>query len=91
MHVLASMHLCVHKCIVVIKRVCSGTFKTQGETMGFSRDWPGHLQRTCPHVDLDAIEWMSDVNAATIPYGILVRVYDQGDDKEDSEYCSPVD
>ena len=57
--------------------------------MGFS-SWPGHLHRTCPHVDLNAIEWKSDVNAAAMPYGILVLVYDKDYDDEDDEYCSPV-
>jgi len=80
---------CMAASIVLQCRQRPGSFTTQGETMEFSRNWPGHLARTCPHVDLNAIEWKSDNNIASIPYGILVRIYpakEAGD-----EYCSPVD
>ena len=30
-----------------------GSFKTQGETMGFTRDMPGHLVGECPHVEVN--------------------------------------
>ena len=64
------------------------SFQAQGETMGFHRKWPGHLQRECPHVDLQTVEWTTDANASAIPYGVLIRTFDQDGDKE---YSSPVD
>jgi hypothetical protein len=63
-----------------------GSFKTQGETMGFGR-WPGHLERECPHVDLGTLEWMSAINVAAIPYGLLIRTFGA----DDEGYRSPVD
>ena len=67
------------------------SFRTQGETMGFERTWPGRLARTCPHVDLRHIEWLSDTNAAAIPYGLLVRVWPTTYDPDAEAYSSPVD
>eukprot|EP01043_Picozoa_sp_COSAG02_P030315 COSAG02_NODE_1929_length_10336_cov_69.703819_3_plen_795_part_00 len=64
-----------------------GSFKTQGETMGFEREWPGHLARECPHVDLRTLEWMSANNVAAIPYGLLIRTFGVDDDS----YSSPND
>jgi hypothetical protein len=64
------------------------SYQCQGETMGFEQNWPGHLQRWCPHVQLSEIEWMSDTNVAAIPYRLLVRVFDVDADKE---YQSPID
>ena len=64
------------------------SYQCQGETMGFEQNWPGHLQRWCPHVQLSEIEWMSDTNVAAIPYRLLVRVFDVDTDKE---YQSPID
>ena len=63
-----------------------GSFKTQGETMGFAR-WPGHLERECPHVDLGMLEWMSANNVAAIPYGLLIRTFGA----DDEGYHSPLD
>ena len=81
--------------IALICRQSPGTITKQGETMGFNHHWPGHLQRTCPSVDLSEIEWKSEVNEGAIPYGILIRVYDMQEAKrikdEEDEYCSPVD
>ena len=68
-----------------------GSFRTQGETMRFEREWPGHLARTCPHVDLKHIEWLSDITTAAIPYGLLVRVWPDGHDPDAEVYKSPVD
>jgi len=64
------------------------SYQHQGETMGFERDWPGHLLRWCPHVELSQIEWKSDTNVAAIPYRLLVRVFDAD---ADEEYRSPID
>ena len=55
--------------------------------MGFGR-WRGHLEQHCPHVNLDSIEWKSNANVATIPYGLLIRVYKYG---ADQVYRSPRD
>jgi hypothetical protein len=68
-----------------------GSFTTQGETMSFERTWPGRLAHTCPHVDLCQIEWLSDANVATIPYGLLVRVWPTNADPDDEAYTSPID
>ena len=76
--------------IVLQCRQKPGTFRTQGETMAFGR-WPGHLERTCPHVNLGEIEWLTDVSHAAIPYGLLVRVWPTGADPEGDVYKSPVD
>jgi ATP-dependent DNA helicase PIF1 len=64
-----------------------GTFVTQGETMAFARDMPGHLEHECPHVDLNSIEWKSAENVAAIPYGLLIRTFGA----DDAAYNSPVD
>lgn len=64
-----------------------GSFETQGETMAFERDWPGHLERECPHIDLRTIEWKSDNNVAAIPYGLMIRTFGMNDE----DYRSPVD
>jgi hypothetical protein len=78
-----------------------GSFELQGETMGFGTHsskvhfggqvgpWPGHLERECPHVDLDTIEWKSDNNVAAIPYRLLVRVFRTT--RDEHNYCSPGD
>eukprot|EP01048_Picozoa_sp_COSAG05_P021098 COSAG05_NODE_3780_length_1841_cov_32.881171_1_plen_406_part_10 len=66
-----------------------GSFWTQGETMKFRTEWPGHLKQQCPHVDLEQVEWMSETNAAAIVYGILIRPFNQGGDS--AVYRSPVD
>ena len=76
--------------IVLQCRQKPGSFETQGETMRFGC-WPGHLERTCPHVDLGAIEWKSRVNAGAIPYGLLVRVWPAGADPTGDVYASPID
>ncbi len=86
--------------IVLQIRQKPGSFKTQGETMGFEKPtksgkgpWPGYLAKACPHVDLETIEWKTETTAAAIPYGILIRVFDPDDDSETSEkgnYSSPV-
>jgi hypothetical protein len=68
-----------------------GSFRTQGETMAFGRTWPGHLARTCPHVDLGHIEWLGDQSHMVIPYGLLIRVWPTGADPEAEAYKSPVD
>ena len=45
-----------------------GSFKTQGETMGFERKWPGHLEKhQHPDLDLGQIEWMSDQTRMAVP------------------------
>ena len=64
-----------------------GSFETQGETMCFTRDMPDHLARECPYVVLRTIEWMSTVNVAAIPYGLLIRTFGA----DDASYLSPVD
>ena len=66
------------------------SYEAQGETMRFS-EWPGHLERTCPHTDLKTVEWKSERNVGAIPYGILVRVWPYGRDPEETEYSSPID
>ncbi len=86
--------------IVLQIRQKPGSFKTQGETMGFEKQtksgkgpWPGYLAQACPHVDLKTIEWKTETTAAAIPYGVLIRVFDPDDDNETSEkarYSSPV-
>jgi hypothetical protein len=81
----------MHASIALQCRQKPASFRTQGETMGFERSWPGHLARTCPHVDLDHIEWLSDTNAAAIPYGLLVRVWPTARDPDAEVYKSPVD
>ena len=40
---------------------------------------------------LQSIEWLSDVEAATIPYGLLLRVWPKKGDHEHKQYISPVD
>jgi hypothetical protein len=67
------------------------SFRTQGETMLFEKQWEGHLAMTCPHVDLDEIEWFSDTHVAAIPYGLLVRTWPTGADPHADVYKSPVD
>ena len=67
------------------------SFTSQGETMRFEQEWPGYLARTCPHVDLDHIEWMSDINSAVIPYGLLVRVWPTFNYADTQVYKSPLD
>jgi hypothetical protein len=64
-----------------------GSFETQGETMRFAREMPGHLGRACPHVDLRTIEWKSGNNVAAIPYGLLIRTFGA----DDNGYRSPLD
>ena len=49
--------------------------------------WPGHLARECPHVDLQQIEWKTEENVGTIPYGLLIRTFGP----DDKDYTSPVD
>ena len=56
--------------------------------MGFRR-WTGHLERECPHVDLQNIEWKTKRNVATMPYGLLIRPFAWG--LNPREYASPVD
>lgn len=63
------------------------SFKTQGETMNFESAWPGYLERECPGVNLGMIEWKSAINVAAIPYGLLIRTFEAGEDS----CCSPVD
>ncbi len=65
-----------------------GSFKTQGETMGFESEWPEHLEDECPHVDLETLEWTSATNVAAIPYGLLIRTFRTDDDES---YRSPLD
>jgi hypothetical protein len=75
--------------IVLQCRQKPGSFKAQGETMQFEKKWPGHLAQECQHVALDTVEWKSDINIATIPYGILIRtfaVHEAG-----ASYSSPLD
>ena len=71
-------------------RQLPGSYEAQGETMRFS-SWPGHLASTCPHTNLQTVEWKSERNIGTIPYGILVRVWPWGNDPEEREYSSPID
>jgi hypothetical protein len=73
--------------IVLQCRQQPGSFETQGETMAFERDQPGHLERECPHVDLQTVEWKSDDNVAAIPYGLMIRTFCF----DDEDYRSPVD
>lgn len=75
--------------VVLQCRQKPGTFARQGETMGFTRKWPGHLRRTCPHVDLSAIEWMSSQKEGAIPYGLLIRVWETAADPEQESYKRP--
>ena len=77
--------------IVLQCRQKPGTNRRQGETMGFERSWPGHLRQSCPHVDLGEIEWMSNVRAGAIPYGLLIRTWRKGHDPDQEGYKSPVD
>ena len=65
-----------------------GSFETQAETMEFAEKMRGHLRRECPHVNLDEIEWKSDANASAIPYGLLIRTVELG---QDAAYQSPLD
>eukprot|EP00656_Telonema_subtile_P001295 TRINITY_DN10592_c0_g4_i3.p1 TRINITY_DN10592_c0_g4~~TRINITY_DN10592_c0_g4_i3.p1 ORF type:complete len:867 (-),score=296.48 TRINITY_DN10592_c0_g4_i3:122-2722(-) len=75
-------------CMALQCRQKPGTFKTQGETMGFD-DWPGYLAKHCGEVSLSELEWRSKANAATIPYGLMLRTYKWGCDG--NAYRSPVD
>ena len=77
--------------IVLQCRQKPGTFREQGETMGFEGTWPGHLARTCPHVDVDAMERTSKQTTGAIPYGLLIRVWPKKGDFEQENYKSPVD
>ena len=66
------------------------SYSTQSETMRFTKDWSGHLQRSCPHTSLGTVEWKSNRNVCVVPYGILVRVWAWGCDREEKNYSSPV-
>ena len=45
-----------------------GSFTKQGETMGFKRRWPGHLEKhQHPGLDLHQIEWMSTQTRMAVP------------------------
>ena len=78
--------------IVLQCRQRPGSYTTQGETMGFARDWPGHLEALCGALfDLNTIEWLSDENVGVIPCGLLVRVWKLGSDPERVNYSSPID
>ena len=72
----AESGVCMAGSIALICRQKPGSFTQQGETMGFTRQWPGYLKKSCPHVSLQSLEWKSDVNAAAIPYGLLVRTWE---------------
>ena len=61
--------------IVLQCRQKPDTFVKQGETMAFNRRWPGHLERECPNVPSSGLEWKTKNNAATLPYGLLIRLY----------------
>ena len=77
--------------IAVQCRQRPSTFEKQGETMAFARDKPGHLAKHCPNVNLAEIEWKTEVECAVIPYGLLVRVWQKGNDPHAEAYSSPVD
>ena len=77
--------------IVLQCRQQPGSFEMQGETMGFTRQWGRHLEQSCPHVPPGQLEWKSDVNAATIAYGLLVRTWVHGSEATGRLFRSPVD
>ena len=68
-----------------------GSFTMQSETMGFTRRWAGHLDQCCPHVPPGQLEWKSDINAAAIAYGLLVRTWVHGSEAAGRLFRSPVD
>ena len=74
--------------IVLQCRQKPGSFQQQGQTMGFTQE---DLVKYRPHADPATIEWMSDTNVAAVPYGLLVRVWEEGADDESEAYASPVD
>ena len=74
--------------MVLVCRQRPGSFRTQGQTMGFDQ-WPGHLEQECRHVDLASVEWMSKESEHTKPYGLLIRTFELGLDGK--AYRSPVD
>ena len=58
--------------------------------------WPGGLEDVCRNVDLEQVEWLSDCNAGAMPCGLLVRVWQQGNDPAvdldgNNVYASPKD
>ena len=77
--------------IVLQCRQRPGSFTMQGETMGFTRQWGRHLEQSCPHVPPGQLEWKSDVNAAAIAYGLLVRTWVHGSEATGRLFRSPVD
>ena len=77
--------------IAVQCRQNPGTFARQGETMRFRRDKAGHLKAHCPDVNLAEIEWKTEAERGIIPYGLLVRVWQKGNDQDAEAYSSPVD
>ena len=59
--------------------------------MSFTEKMPGHLMKHCPDVNLAEIEWKSKADRAVMPYGVLVRVWEKGNDPHAEAYSSPVD
>ena len=68
--------------IVLQCRQRPGSFRCQGETMGYSSTFAGDVRLVFPHVDLDKIEWMSSESPAAIPCGMLVRPFRWGADNK---------
>ena len=57
--------------------------------MGFERsgwDW----QQVSPHVDINEVEWVTDVRKSILHYGILIRCY-PGQTPPSEYFRSPVD
>mmetsp|Transcript_58419 Transcript_58419/g.153890 ORF Transcript_58419/g.153890 Transcript_58419/m.153890 type:complete len:290 (-) Transcript_58419:297-1166(-) len=65
-----------------------GTYRMQGETMGFRSRW--NQQVLCLALpDQSQVEWTTEVRAGVVPYGLLVRVFEPGSLPDNFE--SPVD
>jgi len=68
------------------------SYKTQGETFGFKRDWNMEGKMLCPDLaNTDEIEWTTKIegSAAAVPYGLIVRIFEAGSPPDYFE--SPVD
>ena len=78
--------------IVLQCRQRPGSYTTQGETMSFAKDWPGHLESLFGALfDVNTIEWRSDEDVGVILCGLLVCVWKLGSDPERVNYSSPID
>ena len=75
-------------CIALQVRQRPGSFRAQGETMGYSSQWDKRdLQQIFEGVELDKIEWLSSENPGAIPEAVMIRPYQWG--RDDGLYSCP--